>query len=98
MGTLVLQNSYSIRRWFGVPFDNILTIIRESDIHSLDGSYAEWIPSENEIEKGTVIGDKPEVLKAYNDLVVALAYVYPERYCKGEKYTLEVVNNEVRVS
>ena len=99
MGTLILQNGYSIRTWYKAPRSSVVLAIDEA--YALPAGsiwFIEWTPDENEQEESVTIGDpKEDVLKIYRAFEVALAKAYPNRYCpsRDEQYTVQVVDNEV---
>lgn len=98
MGTLILQNGYSIRTWYKVPRSDIHLAFDEANILPAGSNwYIEWTPNENEQEESITIGDKAQVLEDYLRFSLALAEAYPNRYCpsRNTQYTVRVVDNKV---
>lgn len=98
MGTLVLHNGYSVRRWFNVPRSEIHLAFDEANfLPANDAYYVEWTPNESEQEEAVVVGNKQEILDAYKELEIALARLWPNRYCpsRDEQYTVQVMDDKV---
>ncbi len=98
MGTLILQNGYSIRRWFNVPRSDTVLAFDEAYLLPSNSTWViEWTPDKDDKEEAVVIGDKEKTLKEYKAFELALAKAYPNRYCpsRDEQYTVRIVDNEI---
>lgn len=98
MGTLILQNGYSIRAWYKVPRSDMQLAFDEANALPAGSSwFIEWTPDKNEQEKSVTVGDKVQVERDYHNFEIALAKAWPNRYCpsRDEQYTVRVVDDEI---